>query len=521
MAYLVKHYNRKTGAIYVYSVESHWDKEKKEARNKQVCLGRLDEATGEIIPSKRKKRTIPRATEAAKTDPGITATARALGPGSLLDKISTEIGLDAVARKCFGEATDEVLSLAYFAAHKGLPLSRIEAWSETNEHPGGRRITSQRVSEILDQMTETGRERFFSLWMKKLAESECFCYDITSISSYAEANSYVRWGYNRDGESLQINLAMLYGQGSGLPAYFRTLPGFISDVATLKATMKSLDFLGQDKLNFILDRGFYSESNLDELFRSRYHFVLAPPTGRKWVKSIIDQYHESIKLPGCYRRLEDKEALFMTTHLHDWKGRRCYLHIYFNATRAAEDFDAFTRRLLQYKQELESGQTDERHRNHYDAFFLVRQTPKRGLKVDFNNRAIEEHRNRYAGFFCLLTTAKMDPEEALRIYRNRDMVENCFDDLKNSLDMKRIRVHSSPVMASRLFIQFLALILFSHIRNVIKSNDKLKNMTAREVLEALEPIVKIKYSGRYGQLITETGPLQRNILDAFDISLAS
>jgi transposase len=51
-----------------------------------------------------------------------------------------------------------------------------------------------------------------------------------------------------------------------------------------------LDYLGQKRLTFVLDRGFYSESNLDELFRLRAHFVLAVPTSRKWVRQIVDEY---------------------------------------------------------------------------------------------------------------------------------------------------------------------------------------------------------------------------------------
>jgi transposase len=137
----------------------------------------------------------------------------------------------------------------------------------------------------------------------------------------------------------------------------------------------------------------------------------------------------------------------------------------------------------------------------------------------FDIDAIERYRNRYAGFFCIFTTGKMKPEEALKTYRNKDVVENCFDDLKNSLDMKRLRIHSPEAMASRLFVQFLALILISEIRNVIKSDPKLKNMTVREVTEAMEPIVKIRYSGRYGELITEAGPLQRDIMKAFGFEL--
>jgi transposase len=447
-------------------------------------------------------------------------SAKVFGPYALIDKAASDSGLLDTAAKCFHADTNDVMSLAYFIVHKGLPLSRAEGWSESNEHPGRSRIASQRVSDILRGMTEGIRERFFSLWMKRLSEAECFCYDITSVSSYSENNEYVRWGYNRDGEPLpQINLAMLFGQKSGLPAYFRRLPGFISDVSTLKTTVKALDYLDQKRLTFVLDRGFYSESNLDELFRLRFHFVLAPPTNRKWVRQIVDEHYDSIKMPDFYCKPEGGDALFATTHRHNWKGRRCYLHVYFNAKVAAEDYDGFTSKLLDWKEELESGRMDERHKDQYESFFNITETPKRGRKVAFNQEAIDRNRKRYAGYFCILTTSKMSPEEALRIYRNKDVVENCFDDLKNGLDMRRIRVHSSETMSARLFVQFLALILYSKIRNVIKSNKKLRHMTVREVIEAMEPVMKIRYSGRYGEVMTEIGPLQREIVDAFHLDL--
>jgi hypothetical protein len=86
--------------------------------------------------------------------------------------------------------------------------------------------------------------------------------------------------------------------------------------------------------------------------------------------------------------------------------------------------------------------------------------------------------------------------EALHVYRTREVVENSFDDLKNQLDMKRLRVH------------VLSLIFICHIRNTVQGDKDLKNFTVREVMELLEPIVRIKYAGRYGQLYTETGPKQ-------------
>lgn len=42
--------SKKTGAIYVYSMQSYRDKEKKAPGNRQACLGRLDEATARGDP---------------------------------------------------------------------------------------------------------------------------------------------------------------------------------------------------------------------------------------------------------------------------------------------------------------------------------------------------------------------------------------------------------------------------------------------------------------------------------------
>jgi transposase len=57
-----------------------------------------------------------------------------------------------------------------------------------------------------------------------------------------------------------------------------------------------------------------------------------------------------------------------------------------------------------------------------------------------------------------------DPVEALRVYRNRDSVEKAFDDLKNQLDMKRLRIHNSVAMDGRIFVQFISLIYMSALR---------------------------------------------------------
>ena len=436
-------HRKPNGAAYLYTVENYWDKDKKQPRNRQVCLGRINEETGEVVPSDRKHRTEVR----AAASPDVKASTKVYGPYLMLTKLAKDTGLTADLKKSFPDIYEEILSLAFFIAQKGLALSHCDIWSISHMHPFEKPIQSQRVSELLLQITENERQHFLSLWLKRLSETELLCYDITSISSYARANEYIRWGYNRDKEKMpQINLAMLFGQQSTLPAYYRRMPGNITDVRTLENTIDTLDFLGKVKLHFVLDQGFYSEANVDALFDKRYHFALMVPTGRVWVRDIIDQYYETVTSPEHFRQTGENEVLYMIPHLCQWGERRCYAHLYYNATRAAEDIDKLNRRLVRCKEELEAEDPQASNKELYERFFIVKRTPKRGLAVKYNDAEIQKYRKRYAGFFCILTNVKTDSGELLEVYRRKDVVENCFDDLKNSLDMKRLQIHSSSTM---------------------------------------------------------------------------
>jgi transposase len=505
------------GKRYLYSVESYWDKEKKQPRNRQVCLGRIDDKTGEVIPSGRKARSAKRAALA----PDVTATSKVIGPSLLLDKVAGDIGLDAVLRYSMPDKWQFVLSLAYFLVQKGCALSRCEIWSTQSAHPLGTPILSQRISDVLQDIDEDARQSFFKTWMASLAEKECFCYDITSVSSYSRQNEYVRYGHNRDGEPLpQVNLAMLFGQESGLPAYYRRTQGSISDVSTLTTTLDSLDFIDQLRLTYVLDRGFYSAANISALLQKRSRFIVAVPR-RKWVEELYDAERAHILEYPNRIEISDGEVLYAKTILRSWDNRRCYVHVYFNHLSCAIEQDEFEAKLTRWRTELLEDTPVKANKWAYEKYFNVKRTPKRGLKVTENSEAVNAARKRYAGFFCLLTTKKMDGKEALEVYRRKEAVENCFDDLKNMLDMKRLRIHSSQAMDARLFIQFIALILLSRVRAIAKADIATKNLTVREAMEAMETIVQVRYSGRYGSIITEADPLQRTIMGAFEVSIGS
>jgi len=53
---IVNHKDKRTGVTYVYESESYWDKEKKQPRSKRILIGKIDEATGEVIPTGKSGR---------------------------------------------------------------------------------------------------------------------------------------------------------------------------------------------------------------------------------------------------------------------------------------------------------------------------------------------------------------------------------------------------------------------------------------------------------------------------------
>ena len=126
MASITHHRNKKTGAIYRYAVESYWDKEKKSPRNKQVCLGRVDPETGELIPSKRRRKKVA-GTHPESSPSDITARSRIVGPNMILEKITREYGVDSLLDTCFGKIATKMQSLVYFLVQKGLALSELSS----------------------------------------------------------------------------------------------------------------------------------------------------------------------------------------------------------------------------------------------------------------------------------------------------------------------------------------------------------------------------------------------------------
>jgi hypothetical protein len=115
--------NKTTGITYVYESVSYWDKKKKQARNKKVCIGKLSPVDGVFIASKRLQPE-----QAAARDPIVTASAEIIGPCIILDTITEQLGLGRLLKSCFPQEHSQIQAMAYYLVSQGGPLSYCETW---------------------------------------------------------------------------------------------------------------------------------------------------------------------------------------------------------------------------------------------------------------------------------------------------------------------------------------------------------------------------------------------------------
>lgn len=167
--------------------------------------------------------------------------------------------------------------------------------------------------------------------------------------------------------------------------------------------------------------------------------------------------------------------------------QRMYLHIYFNSEKAFGHENNFNAMLDMLEEELVSERRKPEHEKQYTKYFNVSTTPVRGTKVTVKQEAVDAAEKDY-GFFTLISNEIKDPIKALEMYRNKDLVEKAFGNLKERLNMRRTSVSSDSALEGKLFVQFIALIYLSYIKKQMSAQGLYKSYTMQELLDNLDVI---------------------------------
>jgi len=159
-------------------------------------------------------------------------------------------------------------------------------------------LATPRISEFMERLgrEETKRAFFdaYTPYLKGIPEvSENVLIDSTGLPNdihfeYTQVN-------NHNGViSREARLIYVVERNTGLPVYFRYVAGNIVDVITLRVTINHLRAQDMDVKHGILDVGYCSEKNINDLYDNGIPFLIRLPNNAL-AKSLIKEHCKGVR----------------------------------------------------------------------------------------------------------------------------------------------------------------------------------------------------------------------------------
>lgn len=513
MSYLVKQKIR--GKIYVYEATGIWDKLKRQARQKRRYIGVLNEQTGKIETPRKShwsKRTV-------LTSGVIRAT----------EKCSEDNHLYTCLKEAFGEKdASRIFTLATYCATENAPMYLYENWAHSNDVAKDCIMSSQYISSFLKRLgeNEQSRDAFWRKWANIHGKNRNLVFDISSISTYSRNLVLDEFGYNRDGEALpQINVGMLFADRPGRPLGYRIYPGSIADVSTLENLIHQMkkDYLLEHS-RLVLDRGFYSATNIASLKKVGYDFIIPLPLSLKTAKELLQKNERAFDDVSSYFQFNGRPMGQLVRSI-ELAGSSYEAHIFVDFERKTDETKILLRKLSMVEERLQNMKfkSEEDATLFIDSvaagmskLFTIKKDAKE-VKIIRNHTAINDYALKFGKLIIVTSKKEPDRKKLLEDYYRRDGVEKFFDTLKNEMDSNRARVRSQENFDGRLFVHMIGLIIYGEMAFRLKTCGEKLHMSFPEMISNLKRLKQI-YSNDGSSISSEITKKQKAIFDALKIN---
>jgi transposase len=495
------------GMEYVYEITPYYDPETRKVRQKSRYLGKKQEDRVVRVRDRKLKDVF------------------SYGEFLPVQQIIKHYRLDKFLSGELGKVQAQVVMILCMARlFRGLSLQHVSNWYEgtwmyylSRDLP----LSPASISRLLTVIGQ-GRlqDRLAEHLIRQLKSKRTLLYDITSVSSYSELIKLLEWGYNRDHLDLpQVNLSMIIDKQEGIPLGYEIYPGSISDVKTLRNTVKKLKALGVKDFTLVLDRGFFSIENIELLLEHQAEFILAVPERYASVQALISRLARTIERPRNMQKFND-QVLFVTPVDMTLGGRRLAGYCYFNPARAQQEKDSFYKRLFSIQQQI--GQLrpgkDLKARaldiiGNLNGYFTLKISAE-GITAEIKEKAVARRLNK-KGLFIIACQGEQSWDSCLAAYKEKEMIERSFNILKNDLEFSTPHTHKEDTLKGLMFISLLALLLRMKMVNTLKNAGLIKDYSVEMMILQLEKMKAVVTDN--GQVFyTEMTKKQRELLETFN-----
>ena len=422
------------------------------------------------------RRDFPETPGPAPQDP------EACEPQSTLDvgltwaalELAKDSGIRAHLQEVFGKETGEdLLYLAIYKLASGGAMMTYDIWRQKVWLPQSRRLTGQKISELLSSVTREQVTKYFKLrhnrqdevWeeiYKKQPELRSrpieYALDNTSISTYSNTLSEAQYGHaKRDPELKQINYTIICDQRSGDIVFAYMYDGAVNDVSALSDilfAMQEAEFKLEKNI-LVTDRGYSSLINVQKMINLEIKYLQGVRYVEDSLKQRFAKHSDALRKNAFY---SSKEKAYAFTETEPWTQNSSagqlklnnYIHLY----RLVGHEDLTAQQISENADHIIRLKTAKRSvpQDLWAAYgrFVKSVTEKNGVTHWVRDTSKIDEAVECSGYFALRSNAVSDAFEALSIYRQRNMVEQDFYQLRNWLDGDRLRVGAVSVQGKLL-----------------------------------------------------------------------
>ena len=539
------------GHTYVEAYRNEWDPEKKRSRIAQrKYVGVLDTTTGRVRLGKKylsenpqyegkilyyeDKQLVERTPEEVQEEldkrvPSPLNDVVSYGASAACWLVAQQSGMLEDLKKTFGaEVGADLLRLAVYQYLDGGSMDCFEQWASQHWLPKARTFSGQRISEMLSKITHQDITSYLKLRNHRCVEHfnkvktqaeelkkpgprfRYLALDSTALSAYSVTISSAAYGYAKQNPELrQVNFTLGVDYLNGDVCYAYENEGSITDKSVYPHLMMDLHHNGYNLQDTVIvtDRGYQSICNIQRLLDIEINYVCGVPLTEESVKQLFERYKSSLSNPAflngrlkvaartskeLWEKATDSGPLHLSTSLHLYK----YTEL---AAQQAISLHQKIEEVLEKKNSGEKLHSADRSRVRN---YIVENNKNVWVK---NIKGLEEFLTR-AGCFAIRTNCIEDPFECLAVYKQRQIVETAFRQMKVLNGNNRLRC-TERTYVGKLLLFVIAQSLRMRMLYTVKENEQRldldlpgdsldKAMAMLKGIMAIRPPSKAVWAGR-------------------------
>jgi hypothetical protein len=539
------------GHTYVEAYRNEWDPEKKRSRIAQrKYVGVLDTTTGRVRLGKKylsenpqyegkilyyeDKQLVERTPEEVQEEldkrvPSPLNEVVSYGASAACWLVAQQSGMLEDLKKTFGaEVGADLLRLAVYQYLDGGSMDCFEQWASQHWLPKARTFSGQRISEMLSKITHQDITSYLKLRNHRCVEHfnkvktqaeelkkpgprfRYLALDSTALSTYSVTISSAAYGYAKQNPELrQVNFTLGVDYLNGDVCYAYESEGSITDKSVYPHLMMDLHHNGYNLQDTVIvtDQGYQSIYNIQRLLDIEINYVCGVPLTEESVKQLFERYKSSLSNPAflngrlkvaartskeLWEKATDSGPLHLSTSLHLYK----YPEL------AAQQAISLHQKIEEVLEKKNSG--EKLHSADWSRVrnYIVENNKNVWVK---NIKGLEEFLTR-AGCFAIRTNCIEDPFECLAVYKQRQIVETAFRQMKVLNGNNRLRC-TERTYVGKLLLFVIAQSLRMRMLYTVKENEQRldldlpgdsldKAMAMLKGIMAIRPPSKAVWAGR-------------------------